>query len=167
MKRIFLPKGDVTDLVVGEWVLLNGTIYTARDQAHKRMVEEGIPLALEGQAIYYAGPCPAKPGQVSGPIGPTTSMRMDAFTPFLLKNGLKVMLGKGDRSPAVREAIKEYQAVYLVTVGGAGALIADKVKKLAVIAYDDLRSEAIHCLEIEDLPALVAIDSKGRSIFQK
>lgn len=165
LEKLVLPQTDVSNLESGQWVLLNGRIFTARDQAHKRMVEEGLPFSLQGQALYYAGPCPKKPNEISGPIGPTTSSRMDAFTPFLLQKGLKVMIGKGQRSKDVKEAIKRYQAAYLVTVGGAGAYIADKVKKLQVVAYSELGSEAIYQLEVEDLPALVAIDASGKSIF--
>lgn len=167
MKRLELPSCDYSKLTAGEWVLLNGTIFTARDQAHQRMVDKGMPDYLQGQAIYYAGPCPPKEGEVTGPIGPTTSSRMDRFTPQLLRLGLKLMLGKGERSKEVVDAIKEYKAVYLVTVGGAGAFIAEKVKKIEVIDYPDLGTEAIHKLLVDDLPALVAIDSCGRSIFEK
>ena len=166
MKELLLPTSDVTDLEAGEWLNLSGIIYTARDQAHQRMLQDGVPFSLKGQAIYYAGPCPAKPTKISGPIGPTTSSRMDPFTPFLLKEGLKVMLGKGQRSQAVKEAIKLYKAVYLVTAGGAGTYIASKVKEIQVVAYPDLGSEAVHKLIIKDLPVLVAIDTKGNSIFQ-
>ncbi len=165
MKELLLPTRDVTELKAGEWLKLSGILYTARDQAHQRMFQEGVPFSLKDQAIYYAGPCPARPTEICGPIGPTTSSRMDPYTPFLLKEGITVMLGKGQRSQTVKEAIKEYKAIYLVTAGGAGTYIADKVKKIQVVAYPDLGSEAIHKLVIEELPVLVAIDANGNSVF--
>ncbi len=159
-------------MTVGTRVLISGTIYVARDAAHRRMVEaldksEPLPFDIKGQTIYYMGPAPAKPGQIIGSAGPTTSIRMDVFTPRLLAAGLRAIIGKGSRSPAVREAIKQYKAVYLVTTGGASALLARTVKKAEPVAYEDLGAEAVLRLTVEDFPAIVANDSSGADLFEQ
>lgn len=173
-KHITLPFDDevLSTLHAGDTILLTGVLYTSRDKAHKRMVEclkkgEALPVDLNHQMIYYAGPTPAKPYQVIGSVGPTTSSRMDAFAPVLMREaGLKGMLGKGPRSQEVIDAICECGAVYAVAIGGTGAAISQAVKKAEVIAYDDLGTEAIRRLEIENLAAIVAIDSKGNNLFE-
>lgn len=171
--HIQLPLDDavIKDLRAGDSVLLSGSLYTARDAAHKRMLEalgkgEPLPFDIRGQVIYYVGPAPAGPGYAVGPAGPTTSYRMDAYTPQLLKLGLKGMVGKGKRSPAVIDAIKEHGAVYFGATGGAAALIAKSIVKAEVIAYPDLSSEAIHRFEIKDFPAIVLIDSQGNNLYE-
>ncbi len=161
----------IKSLAAGDSVLLSGVIYTARDAAHERMVknyEKGIdfPFDIKGQAIYYAGPCPAKPGEVIGSCGPTTAGRMDAYTPLLLDKGLKIMIGKGARSSEVVDAIRRNNCVYLGAIGGAGALIAECIKKVRVIAYDDLGTEAIREMYVEDFPCTVLIDSDGNNIYE-
>lgn len=172
-RKIMMPvtKGTAASLKAGERILISGVIYTARDAAHERMVREfeagkPFPFDLKGQAIYYAGPCPAKPGQVIGSCGPTTAGRMDAYTPLLLDHGLGAMIGKGARSREVVEAMKRNQAVYLGAVGGAGALIARSIKKAEVVAYEDLGTEAVRRLEVEDLPLTVLIDCEGNDIYE-
>jgi fumarate hydratase subunit beta len=166
-------KEDVIEkLTAGTSVLLSGVIYTARDAAHQRLIqaldrEEKLPFDLEGQTIYYMGPSPAPPGQVIGSAGPTTSSRMDRYTHRLLAAGIKAMIGKGSRSPEVREAIKKYKAVYLTTIGGAGALLAKSIKQAEVIAYEDLGAEAIMRLTVENFPAIVANDIFGQDLFQQ
>ncbi len=162
----------IEKLTVGTRVLISGVLYTARDAAHQRLVEaldrgDRLPFSLSGQTLYYMGPSPARPGQVIGSAGPTTSGRMDRYTLPLLDAGLKAMVGKGNRSPEVREAIKKYKAVYLATIGGAGALLAKAIKKAEVIAYEDLGAEAILRLEVEDLPAIVANDIYGQDLFEQ
>lgn len=162
----------IKTLRVGDQVMLSGIVYTARDAAHQRLaqaIETGqeLPVSLEGQIIYYVGPAPARPGQVIGPAGPTTAGRVDLFTPLLLENGLKGMIGKGKRSPAVRQALQTYTSVYLVAVGGAAALIADCIKKSEVIAYPDLGTEAIYRLEVENFRLLVANDAYGADLFEQ
>lgn len=159
-------------LTVGTRVLISGALYTARDAAHRRLVDalargEKLPLDLKGQTLYYMGPSPARPGEVIGSAGPTTSGRMDRYTPPLLEAGLKVMLGKGGRSSDVVEAIKKHRAVYLATIGGAGALLAEAIKKAEVIAYEDLGAEAIMRLEVKDFPAVVAVDMYGGDLFKQ
>ena len=161
----------IKTLKAGDTLLLSGTIYTARDAAHKRMVEnyeKGIdfPFDIKGQAIYYAGPCPAKPGEVIGSCGPTTAGRMDAYTPLLLDKGLKIMIGKGARSDAVIDAMIRNNCIYLGAIGGAGALIAECIKKAKVIAYEDLGTEAIRKLFVEDFPVTVLVDSEGNDIYK-
>ena len=146
--------------------MISGKIYTARDAAHQKF-GENPPFDLKGQIIYYASPTPAPPGKIIGSIGPTTAGRMDAFTPALLKKGLKGMIGKGRRSPEVIAAIKKYQAVYFVVPGGVAALLSKHVKKAKVIAYPELGPEAVLELEVAGFPAIVAIDNRGRSIFNK
>jgi fumarate hydratase subunit beta len=162
----------IEKLTVVTKVLISGTVYAARDAAHKRLVEaldrgERLPFEIKGQTLYYMGPSPARPGQVIGAAGPTTSARMDAYTPRLLAAGLKAMMGKGNRSPAVREALKKYKAVYFVTTGGAGALLAKCIKKAEVIAYEDSGPEAILRLTVENFPAIVANDIYGGDLFEQ
>ena len=157
---------------MGTPVLLSGVIYTARDAAHRRIVRsldrgEKPPFDLEGQTIYYTGPSPAPPGRIIGSAGPTTSTRMDAYTPRLIAAGIRAMIGKGSRSPAVRESIQKHRAVYFVSLGGAGALLARSIKKVEVIAYEDLGTEAVRRLTVEDFPAIVANDIYGEDIFEQ
>ncbi|MFZ5753387.1 MAG: Fe-S-containing hydro-lyase [Bacillota bacterium] len=173
-KVISAPFTDeiITSLRSGDKVFINGVIYTGRDAAHKRLaelLEEGkeLPVDLRGQAMYYVGPAPAKPGQAIGSCGPTTSYRMDAYTPALLQYGLKVMLGKGARNEAVKEAMKKYKAVYLAVVGGAAALLAKCVTKAEIVAYEDLGPEAIYRLEVENLPAIVINDCYGGDLYEE
>lgn len=159
------------ELRAGDRVLLSGTVYTARDAAHRRicaMLDRGEtpPFPLEGAAVYYAGPTPAPPGLPIGSCGPTTSARMDPFTPRLLKLGLKAMIGKGDRSPEVCAAIRENGAVYLCAIGGAGALAAKCVVSLEVVAFPDLGCESVKKLEIRDFPLIAAIDCAGGNLFE-
>lgn len=162
---------DVKKLKAGDNVLITGTIYTGRDAAHKRLIdllEEGktLPVDLKGQIIYYVGPAPAKPGYAVGSAGPTTSYRMDSYTPQLLELGLKGMIGKGARSAEVIDAMKKHGAVYLGAVGGAAALIAKAIKKAEVVCYEDLGPEAIHKFYVEDFPAIVVIDSEGNNLYE-
>ncbi len=166
IKKIQLPLDakTISSLKAGDEVLLTGSIYTARDAAHQRMVKK-LPLPINGAVIYHTGPTPAKPGEVIGSCGPTTSSRMDAFTPLLLRKGLKAIIGKGRIGESVRKAIKEYKAIYFISPGGCGALLAEKVKRNTLIAYKDLGCEAIYELEVEDFPVIVGIDSKGRSVY--
>lgn len=172
-KKINVPLTieDINGLKAGDYVYISGTIYTARDAAHKRMYEsildgKDIPMDLKDNVIYYLGPTPAKPGQVIGSAGPTTSSRMDKYTPLLLKNGLKGMIGKGKRSKEVIEAMKKEKAVYFAAIGGAGALLSKCIKKSEVIAYDDLGTEAIRRLEVEDFPSIVVIDCEGNNLYE-
>ena len=165
-----LSDDDVTSLKIGDHVLITGVIYTGRDAAHKRLFDllmagEALPFDIRGQIIYYVGPTPAKPGRVFGSAGPTTSYRMDAFAPALIENGLKGMIGKGMRSDKVKEAMKEYKAVYFAATGGAGALLAKRVKKSEIVAYEDLGAEAIRRLEVEDFPAIVVNDVQGNDLY--
>lgn len=158
-------------LEAGDYIYLTGTIYTARDAAHKRMYDtlnegKGIPVSLEHQFIYYLGPTPAKEGQVIGSAGPTTSSRMDKYTPTMLNQGLKGMIGKGKRSKDVVDSIKKNKAVYFAAVGGAGALLSKCIKQAEVIAYDDLGTEAIRKLYVEDFPVIVVIDSRGNNLYE-
>jgi len=173
-KRVKLPLTDevLTDLKAGDSVLLTGTIYTARDAAHQRMVEslekgQPLPFDIKGQTIYFVGPSPSRPGQVIGSAGPTTSSRMDAYSPRLMAEGLKGMIGKGSRSQAVREAMKRYKVVYFAATGGAGALISKSIKQAELIAYEDLGAEAVHQLEVEDLPVIVINDIYGGDLYQE
>ena len=160
-----LTNKDIQSLGVGDQVLISGKIYTARDAAHREF-KGNPPFDVKGQILYYASPTPTKPKAVIGSIGPTTSSRMDAFTPELLKKGLKATIGKGTRGREVVAAMKKYKAVYLVVPGGAAALLAKHVKKAKVLAYPELGPEAVLELEVVDFPAIVAIDSKGRSLFE-
>ncbi len=167
-----LDESAVRSLRAGDAVLLSGTVYTARDAAHLRMLDclengEPLPFDLEGQIIYYAGPTPTPPGRPVGSIGPTTSVRMDAATPTLLAHGLRGMIGKGLRGEAVIEAMKRHGAVYFAAVGGAAALMAGCVRSCEVIAWDDLGPESVKKLEIEDLPLITAIDAEGRNAFEE
>lgn len=162
---------QIEALTIGEIIHLSGIIYTARDAAHKRMVNQlrdgkPLPIEIKNQAIFYDGPCPARPGRVIGSCGPTTSIRMDSYAPILLAEGLKIMIGKGQRSPEVVAAIQKYKAVYLAGIGGAGALIAHCVKTAEVVDYADLGTEAIHRLEVEKMPLIVAIDSRGKNLYE-
>ena len=172
--KLQLPlKGeDIERLRAGDHVLLSGTLYTARDAAHKRMVAaldggEDLPIDLRGQLIYYVGPTPARPGRVIGSAGPTTSMRLDPFTPRLLDYGIRGAIGKGGRGPAVREALKKHNGVYFLAVGGAGALLSRTIKKVEVVAYEDLGTEAIRRMEVEDFPAIVVNDVHGNDLLEQ
>jgi len=167
-----LSDADVEGLKVGDKVSITGVIYTGRDAAHKRLVElleEGkeLPFDPKGQIIYYVGPAPARPGRPIGSAGPTTSYRMDAYTPQLIEAGLKGMIGKGARSAEVVEAMKKHKAVYFAGVGGAAALIAKRIKSKELVAYEDLGPEAIFRLEVEDFPVIVANDVRGEDLYQK
>ena len=166
-----LKKEELTKLNAGDYVYITGTIYSARDAAHKRMYDamkkgEKIPMELKDNVIYYLGPTPAKPGQVIGSAGPTTSSRMDKYTPLLLENGLNGMIGKGKRSKEVIDAIKKNKAVYFAAIGGAGALLSKCIKKSEIIAYDDLGTEAIRKMEVENLPVIVVIDINGNNLYE-
>ena len=165
-----LSDKDLEKLNIGDKVLLTGVIYTGRDAAHKRLFDlitqnEKLPIPIAGQVIYFVGPTPAKPGRAIGSAGPTTSYRMDAFSPKLIELGLKGMIGKGNRSREVIDAMKKYKAVYFGATGGAGALIAKSIKKAEVVAYDDLGPEAIRRLEVEDFPVVVINDTKGNDLY--
>jgi len=172
--KLVTPLNDETieNLRIGQKVLLNGTIYTGRDAAHKKMVElldqgKPLPVNLKGQVIYYVGPSPAKPGQVIGSAGPTTAGRMDVYTPRLLALGLKGMIGKGKRTPEVIKAIKQYKSVYFAAVGGAAALISKCIKRCTVIAYPELGPEAIHELYVEGFPVIVVNDTLGGDLYEE
>jgi fumarate hydratase subunit beta len=165
-----LSETEVEKLKTGDRVLINGIVYTGRDAAHKRLFDllrEGkdLPFDIKGQIIYYVGPTPAKPGQAFGSAGPTTSYRMDAYSPSLIERGLKGMIGKGMRSDAVKEAMKKYKAVYFAATGGAGALLAKRVKKAEIVAYEDLGPEAIRRLVVDDLPVIVVNDVMGNDLY--
>lgn len=171
-KKITTPLTDdvIANLKTGERVEITGVIYTARDAAHKRLLEEyaetkKLPFDLEGQIIYYVGPSPAKPGQALGSAGPTTSYRMDAYTPDVLKLGLKGMIGKGPRSQEVKDAMVENKAVYFAAIGGAAAVISKSIKKAEVIAYENLGPEAIRRLEVENFPCIVVTDAEGNDLY--
>ena len=173
-KKITLPLNNesIKGLKAGDNVWLTGMMYVARDAAHKRIVEaldrgERLPFDIKGQTIYYMGPTPAKPGQVIGSAGPTTSGRMDAYSPRLIAEGLKGMVGKGMRTPAVKEAMKKYKAVYLAAIGGTGALISKTIKKSEIIAYEELGAEAVLRLEVKDFPATVINDIYGGDLYQE
>ncbi|MBQ1389453.1 MAG: Fe-S-containing hydro-lyase [Clostridia bacterium] len=172
MKRINFPitEEQLLSLSCGDRVLASGYLYTARDAAHKRLYEllqngKKLPIDIDGQTIYYVGAAPAKPGYVIGPCGPTSSYRMDKYAPSLLDLGLKVMIGKGARGQNVIDSMIKNKAVYLIAVGGAAALIAKSIKKVDLICYEDLGTEAIYRYEVEDMPLITAIDSKGRNIY--
>jgi fumarate hydratase subunit beta len=174
VKKITAPMDEATvkDLRSGDQVLISGTIYTGRDAAHKRLIEtlekgEPLPLPIEGQVIFYVGPAPAKPGKPIGSAGPTTSYRMDAYTPKLLELGLAGMIGKGNRSAEVKEAMKKYGAVYFASIGGAAALTASAVKKSEIIAYEEMGPEAIAKLEVADFPAVVINDMYGGDLYEE
>ena len=172
-KHITTPINEeiTKELKAGDYIYISGTIYTARDAAHNRMFQsmnkgEEPPFSLENNIVYYLGPSPAKEGQIIGSAGPTTSSRMDKYTPLLLNHGLKGMIGKGKRSREVIDSIKKNHAVYFAAVGGAGALLSKCIKKAEVIAYDDLGTEAIRKLEVENLPVIVVIDSNGNNLYE-
>jgi fumarate hydratase subunit beta len=174
IKRIKTPLTDevLKDLKIGQKVMISGIIYSARDAAHKRLVEliekgEDLPFELPGQAIYYVGPTPARPGLAVGSAGPTTSYRMDAYAPTLIEHGLKGMIGKGARGDNVKEAMKKHGAVYFAAVGGAGALISKSIVSAEVIAYPELGAEAVRRMEVKDFPAIVAIDVSGDDLYVK
>ncbi|MDE7018295.1 MAG: Fe-S-containing hydro-lyase [Lachnospiraceae bacterium] len=165
-----LSAQDAEKLRAGDYVYLTGTIYTARDAAHKRMYEaiekgETLPFALQDNIIYYMGPSPAREGRPIGSAGPTTASRMDKYTPTLLGLGLRGMVGKGRRSVPVQNAIVDHKAVYFAAVGGAGALLSKSIKESEVIAYDDLGTEAVRKLTVEDFPVIVVIDSEGNNLY--
>lgn len=166
-----LTEDKTKELRAGDNVLISGIIYTGRDAAHKRLFElaqagKELPVDLIDAVIYYVGPAPAKPGQAIGSAGPTTSYRMDAYTPTMLDLGLKGMIGKGKRSPEVIKSMKKNNAVYFGAIGGCGALLAKCIKKAEVVAYDDLGAEAIRRLEVEKLPVVVIIDSQGNNLYE-
>ena len=172
MREITLPLSEkiVETLQVGEAVLLSGTMYTGRDAAHKKLYEllqagRELPVELRGELIYYAGPAPARPGEVIGPVGPTSSYRMDKFTPALLEYGMKGMIGKGRRTKEVIESIVKNKAIYFVAIGGAAALLAEQVKSAEIVCYEELGTESIMKLKVEKFPVFVGVDSKGNSIY--
>ncbi len=172
IKRLSIPasQSELDSLCIGDVVYLSGTLITGRDAAHKRIMEYldrglSLPFQIKNQAIYYTGPCPPRPGQVIGACGPTTSSRMDLYTPRLLDLGLKIMIGKGHRSPSVLETIKKNRAVYFAATGGAGALISQCVKESVVCAFEDLGPEAVYKLTVVDLPLIVAIDTRGNNLY--
>ncbi|MEE9201321.1 MAG: Fe-S-containing hydro-lyase [Candidatus Brocadiales bacterium] len=174
VKKITTPLDEaaVLGLRAGQKVLITGTLYTARDAAHKRIIEfidknEPLPFDLKEQIIYYVGPTPAKPGEVVGSAGPTTSSRMDPYMEPLYKLGLKGTIGKGNRSQDVIDLIKKYRAVHFSNIGGAGALIAKTIKKCEVIAFEDLGTEAIHRMEVEDFSCIVAYDPEGNDVYKE
>jgi len=173
-KRITAPLTEATakDLRAGDSVLISGTIYTGRDLAHKKLFDaiqagEKLPFELAGAVIYYVGPSPAKPGKVIGSAGPTTSYRMDAYSPLLMEHGMRGMIGKGNRTKPVLDAMKQYGAVYFAAVGGAAALIAKTIKQARVIAYEDLGPEAVRELAVEDFPAIVINDTYGGDLYEQ
>ncbi|MFC1739517.1 FumA C-terminus/TtdB family hydratase beta subunit [Planctomycetota bacterium] len=173
IKRIQTPLSEagVRLLKAGDEVLITGVIYTARDMAHKRLcetIEAGrkLPFELEGAIIYFLGPTPARPGKIIGAAGPTTSSRMDDFSPILIENGIKAMIGKGYRGQRVTDALKKYGAAHLSTIGGAGALLSKYITSVKVIAYEDLGAEAIRQLQFVDFPAVVAYDAYGNSVYE-
>lgn len=166
-----LTREDTRKLKAGDSCLISGVIYTARDAAHKRLCElvaagKELPLDVKDSIIYFVGPTPAKPGQAIGSAGPTTSYRMDAYSPILIKEGQTGMIGKGKRGPEVIEAMKEHGAVYFGAIGGCGALLSKCIKKAEIIAYEDLGAEAIRRLEVEDFPVIVVIDSEGNNLYE-
>ena len=173
-KKVTLPLTDeaIRDLKAGDNVLFTGVMYVGRDSAHKRMVEaldkgQDLPFDVRGQTIYFMGPSPAKPGQVIGAAGPTTSGRMDAYSPRLMAEGLKGMIGKGLRSQEVKETIKKHKAVYFAAIGGAGALISKAIRKSDTVAYEELGAEALLRLEVENFPAIVVNDAHGGDLYEE
>ncbi len=173
-RRVRLPLTDdvIEQLRAGDYVYLTGQVYAARDAAHKRMVEalsrgQPLPIDIRGEVIYYVGPTPAKPGAVIGSAGPTTSERMDPFTVPLLETGLKGAIGKGGRSPEIREAFAKHRAVYFLAVGGAGALLSKQIRKVDIVAYEDLGAEAVRLLELEDFPVVVCNDVYGGDLLEQ
>lgn len=173
MKTITTPliKEEVRQLKAGDQVMITGDLYTSRDAGHARMVDqlkkgEALPFDVKNALIYYVGPAPAKPGEVIGSAGPTTSYRMDPFAPTLIKEGLSGMIGKGYRSQEVIDSMKKYEAVYFAAVGGAATLIASRIIEAEVIAYDDLGTEALRRLKVKDFPCIVVIDSEGNNLYE-
>lgn len=173
-KKITLPLTEelAKTLHAGDQILLTGTIYTSRDAGHKRMCEalergETLPFDPKDATIYYVGPTPAKPGQVIGSAGPTTSGRMDAYAPTLMSVGARGMIGKGARLPEVVEAMKKYNGIYFGAIGGAGALLAKCIKECELVAYEDLGAEALRKLYVEDMPLVVIIDSEGKNLYEE
>lgn len=171
-KKLTTPITDdqIKDLKIGDEVLITGYIFTARDAAHKLMVEaiqnnELLPFDIKNQIIYYVGPTPAKPNQIIGSCGPTSAYRMDKYSPYLMEKGLRVMIGKGDRSIEFNDVVKKYKGLYLLAIGGIGAKLSQCVVENELIAYPELQSEAIRRLKVVDFPAIVAIDSNGNSIY--
>ncbi|MHB9098722.1 MAG: Fe-S-containing hydro-lyase [Syntrophales bacterium] len=174
VRTVKLPLSDdvVETLHTGDELLLTGVLYVGRDAAHKRMIEtlgagERLPVDLQGQVIYFMGPTPARPGKIVGSAGPTSSYRMDTYSPRLLAAGLKGMIGKGMRSRAVKEAMKKYKAVYLGAIGGAGALISRCIRRVEVVAYDDLGAEALRRMEVRDFPVTVVNDMYGGDLYEE
>jgi fumarate hydratase subunit beta len=174
VKKVRLPLTDqtISELKSGDNILLSGVMYVARDAAHKRMVEalergDPLPFDIRGQTMYFMGPSPARPGQPIGSAGPTTSGRMDSYSPRLIAEGLKGMIGKGMRSQAVKDAMKKYKAIYMAAIGGAGALISKSIKRSEVIAYEELGAEAVRCLEVENFPATVINDIYGGDLYEQ
>ena len=170
--KVPMTREEAKQLKAGDYVYLTGTIYTARDAAHKRMQEtltagKELPISIDGTIIYYMGPSPAREGRPIGSAGPTTATRMDKYTPRLLDMGLTGMIGKGKRQPKVKEAIVRNNAVYFAAVGGAGALLSQRILKSDVVAYDDLGTEAIRRLEVENFPVIVVIDSEGNDLYER
>jgi len=166
-----LTEADIRSLQAGDEVSITGVVYTARDMAHKRLCEslnagQKLPFALEGAVVYFVGPTPARPGRPIGAAGPTTSSRMDPFSPTLIANGLKAMIGKGYRDDKVTDALTKYGAVHLAALGGAAALLSRHIVSAEVIAYDDLGTEAVRKLEVVDFPAVVAYDAYGNSVYE-
>ena len=173
VKQITTPLSDedIKSLSAGDEVLITGSIFTGRDQAHKRLCElidagKELPVELQGQVIYFVGPTPAQKGRSIGAAGPTTSSRMDAFSPKLIAKGLKGMIGKGHRGDQVRDALQKYGAIHFATLGGAGALLSKQITNAEVIAYEDLGTEAIRRLEVVDFPAVVAYDANGQTVYK-
>lgn len=174
MKTIQAPlnREEIMQLNVGEQVMVNGIVYTARDAAHKKLVEairqgQALPFNPDGQIIYYTGPAPAPPGRVIGSAGPTTSGRMDAYAPLLIERGLRAMIGKGPRNQAVKDAMQKYGAVYMAAVGGAGAYLAQRIISSSIVAYPELGPEAIYRLEVKEFPCIVAVDAQGNDIYDR
>ena len=172
--KLKLPLGaeDARRLRAGDTVFLTGEMFVARDAAHKRLFElisagETLPVDLEGETVYYMGPSPAREGRVIGSAGPTTSSRMDKYTPALLDRGLRVMIGKGRRSPEVKESAKAHGAVYLAAVGGAGALLSERITASEVVCYGDLGAEAIRRITVRDFPCIVALDTEGADLYER
>ncbi len=172
-KNITLPLSEeiLRDLRAGDGVLLNGTIYVGRDAAHKKMIEcldrgDKLPFDIEGQTIYFMGPTPARPGKPIGAAGPTTSGRMDSYSPRLIAEGLKGMIGKGMRSTAVKEAMKQHKAIYFGAIGGAGALASKSIKKAEIVAYEELGAEALRRLEVSNFPVIVVNDTYGGDLYE-
>ena len=174
VKNLHIPlnEKELEALYIGDRVFLSGSIYTARDVAHKRLValiqeDKPLPIPLKGEVIYYVGPSPAKPGNLVGAAGPTTSYRMDPYAPSLIALGLKGMIGKGARNDEVKNAIKKYKAVYFAAIGGAGALIARSIRSVEVVAYPELKTEAIRRFEVENFPLIVANDIHGGDLYEE